>query len=98
MPLAFLTVALMMQNLHFENVQELKPADFTQANQCKKKFGWFSSCPQQAHLLLPRQPADGCEARTVQSPLLDLEQLVGGVQYSETFFFSSSFLLFTQRL
>lgn len=52
----------------------------------------FSSSSCQAHLLLPRQPADGREARPLQSPLLDLEQLVGGVQYSETFLFLFSTL------
>lgn len=74
MPLTFLTVPLMVQNLRLKNVLRL-----TLHTQINANAFFFPSFPQQAHLLLPRQPADGCEARTVQSPLLDLEQLVGGV-------------------
>lgn len=43
-----------------------------------------SAFPQQADLLLPWEWADGCEARSVQSPLLDLEQLVGGAEDGQT--------------
>lgn len=48
--------------------------------------GFPSSHPQQANLLLSWERADGCEARAIQSSLLDLEQLMAGVKKCRTSF------------